>query len=90
MQTYRQHVETTALKCKKGLSVLKAIAAMGIEQNHLFLPYQSVVFIITDYGLRFTIEPMLDLPPMQTRQKVEQIKAYFSAFGNPTTHSMKL
>ena len=26
---------------------------------------------------------MLDLPPMQTRQKVEQVKAYFSAVGNP-------
>ena len=39
--TYRQHMETTALKCKKGLSVLKAIAAKGIEQRHLFLLYQS-------------------------------------------------
>ena len=26
---------------------------------------------------------MLDLPPMQTRQKVEQVKAYFSAAENP-------
>ena len=26
---------------------------------------------------------MLDLPPMQTRQKVEQVKAYFSAVENP-------
>ena len=26
---------------------------------------------------------MLDLPPMQTRQKVEQIKAYFSAVKDP-------
>ena len=26
---------------------------------------------------------MLDLPPMQTRQKVEQAKAYFSAVENP-------
>ena len=25
----------------------------------------------------------LDLPPMQTRQKVEQVKAYFSAVENP-------
>ena len=32
MLTYRQHVETTALKCRKGLSVLKAMAAKGIEQ----------------------------------------------------------
>ena len=33
---------------------------------------------------------MLDLPPMQTRQKVEQVKAYFSAVVIPTTHSTKL
>ena len=26
---------------------------------------------------------MLDLPPMQTRQKVEQVKAYFGAVENP-------
>ena len=30
-----------------------------------------------------------DLPSMQTRQKVEQIKAYFRAVRNPTTHSTK-
>ena len=26
---------------------------------------------------------MLDLPPVQTRQKVKQVKAYFSAVENP-------
>ena len=104
MLTYRKHVETTALKCKKGLSVLKAMAAKGIEQRHLFLLYQSVVLSVIDYGLglitmaqtnllkldRVQNEPMrvilgtnkdtpieivrfmLDPPPMQTRQKVEQ------------------
>ncbi len=51
--TYR-HVETAALKCKKGLSVLKAMAAKGIEQRHLFLLYQSAVFSVTDYGLGLT------------------------------------
>ena len=30
-----------------------------------------------------TMKFMLDLPPMQTRQKVEQVKTYFSAVGNP-------
>ena len=29
--TYRKHVETTAPKRKKGLSVLEAMAAKGIE-----------------------------------------------------------
>ena len=30
MLTYREHVETTALKCKEGLSVLKVMVARGI------------------------------------------------------------
>ena len=47
-------METTALKLKKGLSVLKAMAAKGIEQRHLFLLYQSVVLSVTDYGLSLT------------------------------------
>ena len=51
---YRKHVETTALKCKKGLSVLKAVAAKGIEQCHLFLLHQSVVLSVIDYGLGLT------------------------------------
>ena len=40
MLTYRKHVETTVLKCKKGLSALKATAAKSIELHHLFLLYQ--------------------------------------------------
>ena len=30
-----------------------------------------------------TMRFILDLPPLQTTQKVEQVKAYFSAVGNP-------
>ena len=48
MLTYSKHVETTALKCKKGLSVLKAMAAKG--RTHLFLQYQGVVLSVIDYG----------------------------------------
>ena len=33
---------------------------------------------------------MLDLPPLQTRQKVEQVKAYSNAVEITTTHSTKL
>ena len=33
MLTYSKHVETTALKCKKGPSVQKAMAAKGIEER---------------------------------------------------------
>ena len=115
MLTYSKHVETTALKCKKGPSVQKAIAAKGIEERHLFLLYESVVLSVIDYGLGLTtmaqtnllkldrvqneamrvilgttkdtpIETMrfiLDLPSMQTRQKVKQDKAYFSVVENP-------
>ena len=39
MLTYRQHAETTALKCKIGLSVLKAMAAKDIEERHPPLLY---------------------------------------------------
>ena len=51
MLTCRKHVETTALKCKKGLSVLKAMGTKGIQQRQLFLLYQSVVLCVTDCGL---------------------------------------
>ena len=51
----RKHVQTTALKYKKGLLVLKAMDAKGIEQCHLFLLYQSVVLSDTDYRLSLKI-----------------------------------
>ena len=121
LKYYRKHVETTALQCSKGLSVLKAIAAKGIEERHLFLLYQSVVLSVIDYGLGLTtmvqtnllkldrvqneamrvilgtnkntpIENtrfLLDLPPTQTRQKVEQVKHTSLPSKIPTTHSTK-
>ena len=52
MPTYRKHVETKALKCKKCLSVLQG--AKGNEQRHVFLLYQSVVLSVTGYGLGLT------------------------------------
>ena len=39
MLTYKTQVESTKLRCKKGLSALKAMASKGIEQRHLFLLY---------------------------------------------------
>ena len=54
MPTYRQRAETTALKCKKGLSVLEAMSAKGFEQRYLLLLYRNVVLSITDYGLGLT------------------------------------
>jgi len=71
MLTNRNHVETTALKSKKGLSVLKAMAAKGIEKRHLFLLYQCVVFSVTDYGLGLTTMAqtnLLELERVQNHQ----------------------
>ena len=55
MLTYKTQVETTKLRCKKGLSALKAIAAKGIEQRHLFLLYWVVILCVVNYGLGLTI-----------------------------------
>ena len=52
--TYKTQVESTKLRCKKGLSALKAMASKGIKQRHLFLLYQSVILSVTDYGLGLT------------------------------------
>ena len=68
MLTYRKHVETTALKCKKGQTVLKAMAAKGIEQCHLFLLIQNVVFSIIDYRLGLT-RNLLKLVRVQNEAK---------------------
>ena len=54
MLTYKTQVESTKLRCKKGLSALKAMASKGMEQRHLFLLYQSVILSVTDYGLGLT------------------------------------
>ena len=51
MLMYKAQIESTKLKCKKALSMLKAMASKGIERHHLFLLYQSVRLSIIDYGL---------------------------------------
>ena len=51
--TYKTQLESTKLRCKKGLSTLKAVAAKGIGR-HLFLLYQSVILSVIDYGLGLT------------------------------------
>ena len=115
MLTYKTQVESTKLRCKKGLSALTVMASKGIEQRHLFQLYQSVILSVIDYGLGLTtlsqsnllkldrvqneamrvilgatnytpIEPMrylLDLPSMETRHKVEQVKVDLNAMQNP-------
>ena len=39
MLMYKTQIESTKLRCKKGLSALKTMAAKGIQQRHLFLLY---------------------------------------------------
>ena len=100
MLTNRNHVETTALKSKKGLSVLKAMAAKGIEKRHLFLLYQSVVFSVTDYGLGLTTMAqtnLLKLDRVQNHHEVQRKPDRKWSRSNctsvpseiPTTHSTK-
>ena len=52
MLTYRQHVETTALKNKQGFVSPRGYGCKG--QHHLFTQYQSVVLIVMDHGLDLT------------------------------------
>ena len=54
MLMYKTQVESTKLRCKKGLSAPKAVASKGIEQYHLVLLYQSVLLNVIDYGLGLT------------------------------------
>ena len=114
MLTYMTQFESTKLRCKKGLSALKAMASEGIEQRHMFLLYQSVILSVIANGLSLTtlsqsnllkldtvqneamrvilgttkdtpIETMryqLDLPSMEARHKVEQVKSYFNTMQN--------
>ena len=51
---YKTQVESTKLRCKKGLSMLKAMASKGIKQRHVFLLHQSVILSVIDYGLGLT------------------------------------
>ena len=41
------HVESMKLKFRKGLSEVKAMAAKGIEQRHLFLLYWCMIAPLT-------------------------------------------
>ena len=63
-----KHVETTTLKCKKGLSVLKAMAAKDTEQRYFFLLYQSVVLGVIDCGTGLTAMAQTNLPKLDSAQ----------------------
>ena len=86
MLTCRKHVEKTALKLKKGLSVLKTMAAKGIEQRHLFLLYQSVVLSVTDYGLSLTTMAQTNLLKLDRVQNEAILDVYWEP---PRTHPLR-
>ena len=54
MLTSKTQVESTKLRCKKGLSAPIAMLSKGVEQCHMFLLYQSVILSVIDYGLGLT------------------------------------
>ena len=66
MLTYMTKVESTKLKCKKGLSALKTMASKGIEQRHMLLLYQSVILSVIDYGLGLTTLSQTNLLKLDT------------------------
>ena len=88
MLTCRKHVETTALKLKKGLSVLKAMAAKGIEQRHLFLLYQSVVLSVIDYGLGLTTMAQTNLLKLDRVQN-EAMRVTLRTTNDTPTETMR-
>ena len=50
------------------MSVLKAVAAMGFDQCHLFLLYQNVVLSVIDYGLSLTTMAQINLLKLDRMQ----------------------
>ena len=69
MLTDPYSVETTALKCKKVLSVLKATWLKRVLKNTiLFLLYRNVMLCVTGYGLGLT------LMTQTTRLKLDRVQ----------------
>ena len=85
MLTYKTQVESTKLRCKKGLSMLKAMALKGIKQRHLFLLYQSVILSVTDCGLGLTT---LSQSNLLKRDRVQN-EAMRVILGTTRTHPLR-
>ena len=88
MLTYRQHAETTALKCNKAPSVLKVVAVMGIKHHHLFLLYQSVVLSVTDYELDLTTMAQTNLLKLDSVQN-KAMQVTLGTTKNTPTETMR-
>ena len=70
MLTYKTQVESTKLRCRKGMSVSKTMAVKGIKQRHLILLFQGVILSIIDYG------PGLDTLSQFSLQKFDRVQSY--------------
>ena len=80
--------ENTALKCKKGLSVLKAMAAKSTEQRHLFLLCQSEVLSVTEYGLSLAAMAQTNLLKLDRVQN-EAMRDILGTTKNTPTETMR-
>ena len=85
MLTYKTQVESTKLRCKKGLSVLKAMPSKGIQQRHLFPLYQSMLFSVIDYGLCLTTLSQSNLLKLDKVQN----EAMRVILGKQKTHPLR-
>ena len=63
MLTHKTQVYSTKLKLRKRLSVLKALAAKGIQQRHVSLLYLGVIFGVIDSCLG--VAPLLKSNPLK-------------------------
>ena len=81
-------METTALKCKKGPSVPKAMAPKGIGQRHLFLLYQNVVLAVIVHGLGLTTMAQTNLLQLD-RVRNEAMRVILRTTKDTPTETMR-
>ena len=88
MLMYKTKVESTKLRCKNGLSTLKAMASKDIEQRHLFLLDQSVILSVIDFGLGLTILSQSNLLKLNTVQN-EAMRVILGTIKDTPTEAMR-
>ena len=83
--TYKTQIESTKLRCNKGLSALKAMALEDIEQRHLFLLCQSVILSVIDNALGLTSLSQSNLLKLDFAQN----EAMSVSMGTTKTHPLR-
>ena len=73
-----QQLENVSQWCQDTVSLIKLLKLDRVQNEEM-----RVILGTTKDTPTETMLFMLDLPPMQTRQKVEQVQAYFSAVEIP-------